>query len=453
MAQTGSDFTRGRLFSQLIRFSFPFFLTNLVQAFYNIADIMVIYRFCGSEGIAGVSIGGNITMTVTFSIIGLCNGGAIMVAQYCGMKSEKDVTETISTTMGIMLILSLLTTAVMLVFPDPLLRAVNTPREAFSATKTYMMICVSGIVFIFGYNTIFAILRGLGDSRTPMYFGVCSCLLNITLDLLLTGALKLEVAGAAAATVISQAAALVGCVLYLRGRNRYFVFSPSGFRIFPRKVGMILRLGVPGAIQSAIVSGGFLIVSSITNKLGVTAASAVAVAGKVNNFAQMPAEAFGTVAGSMIGQNVGAGKYDRARSVLKSSIFVSLCIGSVMFILVQLIPSFWMGLLVADADVIKTAVPYLRVTAFDYLLVALVFPLNALCNGSGHTMFTMIPSIASSVVFRVPVAYFCVNVLHRGLAGVGISTPVGTLSAIIICAAYDFSGRWCNTMIVKEEQD
>ena len=451
MKYTGSDFTSGNLFSRLIRFSLPFFLTNLVQAFYNIADIMVISRFCGSEGIAGASIGGNITMTVIFSIIGLCNGGAIMVAQYLGMKSEKDVRETISTTMGIMLILSVLTTALMLFFAVPVLHLLNTPDEAFSATRTYMTICMSGAVFIFGYNTLFAILRGLGDSRTPMYFGVFSCLLNVILDLLFTGLLGFDVAGAAAATVISQAAAMVGCILFLRGRSPYFSFSLSGLHIHPGKVGMLFRLGIPGAIQSAIVSGGFLIVSSITNSLGVTAASAVAVAGKVNNFAQMPADAFGTAAGSMIGQNMGAGKYDRVRGVLKSSILISLLIGGVMFVLVQAFPTFWMGLLVTDSEVIKTAVPYLRVTAFDYLLVALVFPLNSLCNGSGHTLFTMIPSIASSVIFRVPVAWFCVKVLDLGLAGVGISTPTGTLSAIIICAVYYFSGRWMVTTIKPDK--
>ncbi|MGN0162775.1 MAG: MATE family efflux transporter, partial [Candidatus Ornithomonoglobus sp.] len=140
----------------------------------------------------------------------------------------------------------------------------------------------------------------------------------------------------------------------------------------------------------------------------------------------------------------GAEKYDRASLTMKTGILISFIIGTVMFTIVQLFPTQLMGFIVNDNDIIQTALPYLRVTAFDYLLVALIFPLNGLCNGSGHTMFTMIPSIFSSVIARVPVAYFCTRTLGLGLAGVGISTPTGTISAIIICTAYYLSGKWKN---------
>lgn len=164
-------------------------------------------------------------------------------------------------------------------------------------------------------------------------------------------------------------------------------------------------------------------VSSIINSLGVNAASGVSLASKVNNFAQMPATAVGMSVASMTGQNVGADKYDRVRSTLKYSIMICLAISTAMFAIVQLFPSSIMGLLVQDAGVINEALPYLRITALDYLLVALCFPLNGLCNGSGHTLFSMIPSIVSSVIVRVPVAYFCARTLGLGLLGVGIAHP------------------------------
>lgn len=439
------NFTEGSIPQILIRFSIPFLISNLIQSLYNIADIAILSRFCGTDGITGASIGGNLTQTITFMIVGLCNGGAIMTAQYLGAKKEKDVKETIGTTFTLMFLLSVILTVGMLVFSRPLLHILNTPAEAFEKTEIYLNICVLGSVFIFGYNSVSSILTGMGDSRTPMYFGAASCLLNIVLDVIMVGGLQMDVAGAALATVISQAVSLISGIIYLKHREFPFDFRLSSFKMQPQKVKQIFMLGLPGAVQSVIVSGGFLFVSSITNSLGMLAASGVSTASKINNFAQMPAVSMEMSIASMVGQNVGAKKYDRARQTMKTGILIGLIVETVMFVIVQAFPLQLMGLLVPDQDIISTALPYLRITALDYLLVALCFPLNGLCNGSGHTLFTMIPSICSSVIFRIPVAYFCVNVLDMGLLGVGLSTPTGTLSAILICAVYYFSNKWCKS--------
>lgn len=441
------DFTEGSIPRLLVRFSIPFLISNLIQSLYNIADIAILSRFCGTDGITGASIGGNLTQTITFMIVGLCNGGTIMVAQYLGAKKEKDVKETIGTTFTLMFLLSVILTVGMLTLSKPLLHILNTPAEAFEKTEIYLNICVLGSVFIFGYNSVSSILTGMGDSKTPMCFGAASCLLNIVLDVIMVGSLKMDVAGAALATVISQAAALISGIIYLKKRDFPFDFKLSSFKMQSQKVRQIFMLGLPGAIQSVIVSGGFLFVSSITNSLGMLAASGVSTASKINNFAQMPAVSMEMSIASMVGQNVGAQKYDRARQTMKSGILLGLAVEAVMFVIVQAFPLQLMGLLVPDQDIISTALPYLRVTALDYLLVAFCFPLNGLCNGSGHTLFTMIPSICSSVIFRIPVAYFCVNILNLGLLGVGISTPTGTLSAILICAVYYFSNKWCRSTV------
>ena len=443
MAGQITDFTTGDIRKSLIKFSIPFFLTNLIQSLYNIADIMVVGHFCGSAGIAGASISGSVTMVITYTIIGLCNGAAIMTAQYAGRKSEKDIKETIGTSLTIMLILSAFVTVFSLILSSSILRAINTPDEVFGLTKSYFTICMTGSVFIFGYNAVASILRGMGDSKTPMYIGIGSCLLNILLDLLFVGVFGMNVSGAASATVASQAASLVACVIYLKRSDFIFDFKMKSFKIIPSKAAAIFRLGLPGAVQNMIVSGGFLIVSSITNSLGVYAASGVAVAAKINNLAQMPAGAIGMAVSSMVGQNVGAENYDRARSVMKNGIVISLMVGAVAFVIVQTFPMTVLGFLTKEAEVLEQAAVYLRVTSFDYMLVAFVFPLNGLCNGSGHTLFTMIPSIFSSVIARVPVALLCAVTLDMGLKGIGISTPTGTISAIIICGIYYFSNRWC----------
>lgn len=441
------DFTKGSITRNLFLFSLPFFFTSVIQSLYNVVDVLIVGHFCGAAGVAGTSIGGSLTFTITGVIINLCNGGAIMTAQYAGMKNQKSIRETVGTMFSVMILLGIATTLLMLCFTDFMLKLLNTPPEAFEQTRSYFIICMSGSIFIFGYNAISSVLRGLGDSKTTMYFGIISCLINVVLDLYLVAVLKWEAAGAALATIISQAIALICCIVYLKKLDFIFDFKLKSFRIVPQKAFQIVKLGFPQAVQSFIVSGGFLMVSSITNSLGVNVASGVAIASKVNGFAQMPAQAIGTAVSSMIGQNVGAGQYDRASRTLKTSIIMGLIAGIVVFAVVQLIPKQLMGLLISDPEVINAGLPYLRITALDYLLVALVFPLNALCNGSGHTAFTMFPSIFSSVVARVPVAYFCTKVLHLGISGVAISTPTGTISAIIICTIFYLSGRWKNNTL------
>ncbi|MBQ8092669.1 MAG: MATE family efflux transporter [Clostridia bacterium] len=440
------DFTHGNIRCSLVQFAFPFFLISLIQSMYNIADIMVVGRFCGNAGIAATSIAGSLTNSLTYAIIALCNGGAIMVAQYAGRKSSEDILDTSSTLFSLSFVLAIAVSVLFYVLTPAIFHALNTPDAVFDSVQQYFRICLTGFVFIFGYNALASIMRGLGDSRTPMYFAVASCLLNILLDLLLVGYMGMGIAGAAIATVISQAASFFGFIVCLQ------VTGVTGFRLFPfrlnrHKALMILKLGIPGAVQNVVVSGGFLMVSSITNTLGISAASGVAVASKINNICQMPADAIGTAASSMVGQNVGSRNYDRARQTMRSAIVISLIIGIAAFIPVQIIPLRLLSLLTTDPDVLAQALPYLRVTSLDYLLVAMVFPLNALCNGSGHTMFTMIPSIVSSVIARVPVAAFCFSVLGLGITGVGISTPTGTTSAILICTAYYLSNHWCSDTI------
>ena len=441
------DFTRGSIRTQLIRFSVPFFLTSLIQSLYNIADIKVVGQFLGNQGIAATSIAGNLTWSLTYGIIALCDGGAIMVAQYVGRKSEKDVKETISTVFALSAILALISTALFLMLSGPLLRILNTPAEVFDEACTYFRICTAGSVFVFGYNAMASMLRGMGNSKTPMYFGVASCLINIVLDYLFVGLWHMRVAGAAYATVISQAVSMVSFAVYLHSIHSSVDVRPSTFHLNKSKALSVLRLGLPGAVQSFVVSGGFLMVSALTNSLGVSAASGVAVAGKINNVCQMPAVAIGSAASSMIGQNVGSKNFDRARAVVRNAIMISLAIGLAAFVVVQVAAMPLLKLLTKEEDVLHQGLDYLRVTSLDYILTAFVFPLNALCNGSGHTIFTMIPSIVSSVVARVPVAYFCVRVLDLKILGIGISTPTGTLSAILICGWFYLSNRWCKSAI------
>lgn len=441
------DLTKGKVSTQLVVFSLPFLLSNLIQSLYNIVDLLIIERYGGTTGVSGVAIGGQITMVVTYVIIGLCGGGTILVAQYIGMKKKQDVKESIGTLFSVLMFAAVAVTFVIVLFSNPLLRLINTPVESFDKAKDYLVICMMGTFFIFGYNAISAVLRGIGDSKTPLVFVSIACLINVVLDLIFIRELKMDAAGAALATVISQGFSMFLAVLHLYRKKFIFDFRWKSFRIVPEKAKIIFRLGIPGSVQNLIVSGGFLMVSSITNSFGVTASSAVAFSMKVNQFAQMPAQSISAALSTMVGQNIGAGLIERAKRSFRVSILLAIGVGVIAFTLVQAMPEAFLSIFTSDPFVIKEAVPYLRITSFDYLLVALIFPLNGFINGSGHTVFTMIPSIVSSVIIRVPVAFLFAKVLGLDLFGVGISTPAGTVSAIVICLLYYRSEAWEKVVI------
>ena len=441
------DLTQGRVSTQLLFFSLPFLLSNMIQSLYNIVDLLIIERYSGTTGVSGVAIGGQITMVVTYVIIGLCGGGTILVAQYIGMKKDQDVKESIGTLFSVLMMTALIVTVVVIAFSDALLHLINTPEASFEKAKDYLVICMLGTFFIFGYNAISAVLRGVGDSKTPLIFVSIACLVNVVLDLYFIRVLRMDAAGAALATVISQGFSMLLAVLHLYRKKFVFDFRWKSFQIVPQKAKLIFRLGIPGSVQNLIVSGGFLMVSSITNSFGVSASSAVAFSMKVNQFAQMPAQSISAALSTMVGQNIGAGFFERAKKIFWVSIRLSMGLGILAFGLVQAVPEFFLGIFTSDASVIQEAIRYLRITSFDYLLVALIFPLNGFINGSGHTLFTMIPSIVSSVVVRVPIAFLFAKVMGLGLFGVGLSTPSGTISAVIICLIYYRSGAWKKVVI------
>lgn len=461
MSKLQRDFTQGAIARGMIAFSMPFLLSNILQALYGAVDMWVVGNFSSADEtvrtaiLSGVNIGSQITHLVAMMISGLTVSGTVMVGQYVGARKQKDASETVGTMFTLMALVGAALMAVMLVFSGPLLRLLNTPPEAFPHAQSYLVICLSGTLFIFGYNAVSSIQRGLGDSVRPLIFVGVACLVNVVLDLWLVKGLGLGAAGAAWATVIAQAVSLVLAAFYLSRNKFIFDFKLRSFRIDREKMKMMVKLGIPSSVQSIIVNISFLVMTAVVNGIGgAVASAAVGVVGKFNSFAILPAVAMSSSVSAFAAQNIGAGLYSRAKKSLGVGIGIAMGISALVFAATQLFPGPIISFFIQQDDTIRSGVEYMRTFSLDYLLVPILFCCNGLIMGAGHTFFTLISGSLSSLFLRIPVAVVLGKTLGWGLMGVGLAGPAASLVGVAMAGWFVISGRWMKnkTGIHREEE-
>jgi putative MATE family efflux protein len=440
---TGSrDLTSGPILTGLVSFAVPYLLSNFMQALYGTVDTAVIGWFTDSSGIAGVAIGSQVMWLANALVSGLSMGGTVLIGMYTGAKEERQVSSTIGTMLSLFAILALLLTTAMQLGIRPLLRLLRTPPEAFAKAERYARVASCGILFTFYYNALGAILRGLGNSRTPLVFVTIACVANIFLDLLFVAVIPWGPAGAAFATVLSQALSMSLCVVYLRGKRFAFDFRPSSFRIDWKKARRLLELGVPISAHDTMVSISFLIITSVVNTVGVNATAAVGISGKFNGFAMLPASALAGAIAAMVAQNMGARREDRAEKTLRIGIVFSVCSALVFFGWIQLFPESVMRLFKGSDAVISAGSAYMRAFSWDYLLVAFVFCLNGFFNGCGKTGFSLLNGLLSTFLLRIPLALILGSVISPRLFGIGLAAPFASAASVVVGLVYFASGRW-----------
>ena len=437
--------TEGNVAKQLIRFSLPLLIPNIVQALYSVADMLIVGWFSGTYAMSAVNIGGQVTMVVTNFVIGLAVGGTVLIAQYIGAKKHEEVDKTIGTIFSVMGILAVFFSVFMTFFSDVMLKALNTPVESYDMAKDYVLICMWGIVFVFGYNAISAILRGMGDTKRPLAFIGIACTINVVLDIIFVGPLDMKASGAAIATIIAQAVSMLLAVIYLKKTNLYLISITQAFRIHKDKLKLLLKVGIPSSAQNVIVGISFLVLTSMINDIGgVTASAAVGIVGKFNSFAILPAVAMSASVSAMAAQNIGAGLYNRASKTLITAIMISFTISIIIFTFVQIFPEAILLAFKAEPDVIDIGVSYLKSFSYDYLVVPFAFCFNGLLNGAGYSIISMISSTISSLVFRIPLVLLFARVLQTGVGGLAYAAPIATFFAMLIGGYFYLSGKWKN---------
>lgn len=462
MSKFQHDLTQGSVTKQLLLFSLPFLASNLLQALYNLADMLIVGRFCGPVGASAVGLGGQVTILVINLISGLAVGGTVLIAQYIGAKRQEEVAKTVGTMFTLYGICGAVITVVMLLCSRYILIALNTSPEAFDETLAYLNICMGGTIFVVGYNAVSAVLRGMGDSKHPLLFVAIAAAVNVVLDILLVGPLNMGAAGAAWATISAQAISFIISVVFLRRRDFVFDFHPRSFRIHRDLAGKLIKIGLPASLQGTLVSFSFMVLTGIANVVAVSplvGSTALSIAGKVNSIAILPSMAMQASVSSMVGQNMGAGKPERAKKTMWVAVGFAFSVSALVFALVNLFPEQIVSLFLGSqeqegmtaevlAQCVEQSALYLRMISFDYLLTSVLFCITGLAMGVGQTLFSMCNGIASSLLLRIPAAYIFGSVLGWGLKGVGLAAPAATAGGLVICFIYLLTGAWKRAKVV-----
>ena len=443
------NLTEGSIYKSLVSFSIPFIIANFIQALYGAVDLVVIGYFTDTSGLSAVSIGTQVIQIVNGMILGLTMGGTILVGQYYGAKRKDDTTKTIGTIFTLGFIVSIAITILMFLLTKPLLNIMQTPSEAFIDAKNYVLIASSGVIFIFGYNAISAVLRGLGDSRSPLYFIGIACIFNILLDIFFVGRLGMRASGAALATILSQAISMILAIIYLKRKKFIFDFKLKNFSIDRDKAKRLFTLGLPLSLQEVLLWGSFLVIVSIANNMGVSESAAVGIVAKVETFAMLPPMALSYAMSALAAQNIGASKPIRAKKSLNISILLSLLCSFFFFGWAQIFPESIMNIFKADTAVVLAGVTYLKSFSFDFMLVAFKFNLNGFLNGCGSTTFAMLNGVISSVLIRVPLAYFLGLYIQKSMLGLGAAAPIASIVSVIVSLIYIRTGKWKSTNVLN----
>lgn len=431
------DLTEGSVAKNLAAFALPLLASTVLQAFYNVADMLIVGIFTDASGLSGVTIGGMVTVLVTNVVIGLASGGTVLISQCHGAKRYDDEKKAIGSLMGGCLVAGAALTAAMVPLAGPIVSLLRAPAESFGQARDYLAICMAGSVFILGYNALSSIMRGLGDSKRPFLFISVATVANVILDIVMVGPLRMGAAGAAWATVASQALSLVLSVAYLARRG--FRFS---LRIERETLKRLLGIGLPMGIQQFIVQVSFVFLGWLINGFGVAASAASGICSKVNSFAILPGLAMLSAVSAMAGQNVGAGRYDRALHTLFAALKVILPIAALILVAINLFTDGILRIFTRDPAVISAGLAYMRYLTVDALFASALFCFSGLFNGAGRTTFTLLNSILSSIVIRVPLAWIFAETLGMGLPGVGLASAIAPLGALAVAILYLASGRW-----------
>lgn len=432
----------GNIKRTLLKFALPFLGASFLQFLYGAADLMIVGRFADAAGISAVSTGSQVMQAVTSLVTGLATGGTVLIGQYVGARRREDVRASIGTMFSLFTLIAIVLTLISALCTNAVVALMRVPAEAVIPARQYLFLCSCGILFITGYNMVSAILRGLGDSRRPMYFILIATVVNIAGDLLLVGVFGMGAAGAAIATISAQALSLILSLLVLRRRDFPFDFKRASFRLHRGRCAKLVSLGAPVAVQNVLVTISFLIITAIVNDIGLNESAAVGVVERIITFAMLAPSAFMAALAAMTAQNMGAGRPDRAGLSLKYGILFCLLCEGAMFILLQLSPVLWMGLFSPEPAVIAHGALYLRTYSFDCITVSFVFCLNGFYSGCGRTGFTMVNNLVSTFAVRVPVVFFVSRIAGATLLHIGIGAPAASAVQIVIQLIYYRSGRW-----------
>ncbi len=439
-----TDLTSGNVVKQLVMFALPLFLSNALQAVYNLVDMIVVGQFIGGSGMSAVSIGGDILHLLTFVAMGFSSAGQVIIARDVGAGDRESVKRTIGTMFSFLLSVSIAISVICFAIRTPMLGWLNTPAESFDYTMDYTVTCIVGLVFIYGYNIVSAILRGMGDSRRPFVFVAIAAILNTILDVIFVCYLGMEVFGAALATVIGQGVSFLFSIVYLYRRRESFGFDfkPASFRPDGPCLRRLVALGVPMAIQSAAVSFSKVVLMAWINLFGVTYSALAGIYNKINMMAGIVSNSFTTAGASMVGQNLGAGKDERVPKIMRTVLYASLVITIPASLAILFCSEPIFAAFTSDRTVLAVASILIVPIILNFFGSATRSVAFSLINGSGNTKLNLAVALIDGVISRMGIAALLGFVFGMECLGFWYGDAIAGFVPILIGMTFFLSGRW-----------
>ena len=445
------DLTTGNVAKLILRFATPMLLGNLFQQLYSITDRIIVGQVISEKALAAVGASFPILFALISFSIGIAAGGTIVISQYFGAKDFDNVKKAINTLYIFFFMASIVLSAAGVIFNERIFRLTRLPEDVIPYAKEYFNIISLGIVVFFGFNGTSAILRGLGDSKTPLYFLIISSIFNILLDLLFVIVFKWGVAGAAYATIISHLGAFIAAIIYLNKTHKLININFLKLKFDRQIFFQSVRIGIPAGFQQTFVSIGIMALFRVVNEFGTEVTSAFSAAITIDHLAIVPAITLSQALAAFVGQNMGAFKVGRVKTGLRATLTISMSISLTITLLVVGFRGIIMHFFTDSEEVISLGKEYLIITASFYLLFSIMTAFNGVMRGAGDTLIPMFMTLISLWIIRIPLAVFLSDFM--GTNGIWWAAPASWLAGMSFSFLYYSTGKWKSKVVVKKTLD
>ena len=445
------DYTTGNVPKQLIVFSAPFMLSNALQVLYSLADMMIVGRIVGSAGLSAVSSASQIFTFMTMLGLGFSSGGQVLIAQLIGSKKREALNRAIGTLFSVTLLLGAVMGAIGLCVGKNVLTLLNTPAEAYSMASDYTLVCSLGIIFTYGYNMVSAALRGMGDSKSPFLFILIASVLNIIGDLVLVGLFDMKCAGAALATIFGQAVSFLFSLVFLYKKRAEigFDFKLSSFAIDTDMLRILVRMGVPFAVQSCAVNISMMFVNSLVNSLGIYASAVFGVGVKIDDIINKITQGMAFAASTMCAQNIAAGEFRRTKKVVYWTLLLCGACYLVFTVIYLLFYREMFALFDDSEQVLSLSYTFVSAIVWGFPAMVLMRSGNGLMRGIGNANLSLAMGLLDAFVFRIGLSLLLGTVLEMGLYGFFLGYALAAYGTGVPAMIYFFSGKWKSYRLIR----
>lgn len=452
-ASIGSDLTKGAIWRTLIVFAIPIILTSVIQQIYALTDLVVIGQFVGKEGTVGVSTGGEIADYVAPVATAFSGSGQIIISQLMGARKKDRAKRTMGTLFTISFLVAVLISVITIIFCVPILRLLNCPAEAMRQAVNYMIITALGYPFIFGYNAVVGVLRGMGEAKRPLLFIVIAAVINIFTDLLFVVIIPLEAAGTAIATVASQIGAFAASFLFLYKHSEHFGFKLEAdfFRIDWQAAKLIIKLSIPQFVRTTMVRFSMIWANAGVNSYGIIFSSTNSIGNKIQKFLDVFMQGVDVASATVIGQNLAARQIKRVRRTVWVTLAFTSTVAVIAIALSCLIPRPMFSIFTGDRDVIELGSVYLKIMCFHFIFSAFVGAFQSLVTGCGFVELGFAIGVIDGVLCKIGLSLIFLNVLNAGEYSYWWGTAFSRVLPGLLCFGYYISGSWKTRKLLADQ--